>query len=99
MSEHKPIGYALALYAPNTPTKYLRLLGTGKFEWVENIATNMLSPPVTLFRSYVSALSYADKHFPILSSYVDAEPVYEFIARGCLKSYIPDYHFYEEDNQ
>lgn len=90
----KPIGYALALYAPNAPTRYLRLSSAGRFEWVEHIMTNAFVPPVTLFRSYISALSYADKHFPVLASHMDVEPVYEFIGRGCLKSYIPDYHFY-----
>lgn len=99
MSGHKPVGYTLALYAPNAPTRYLRLLGAGRFEWVESITTNMLTPPVTLFRSHISALSYAEKHFPIFSSYMDAEPIYEVIGRGCLKSYIPDYQFYEEDQQ
>ena len=97
MSEYKPIGYAMALYAPNAPTKYLRLLSSGRFEWVEHIMTNTTVPPITLFRSYIAALSYADKHFPILASYMDVELVYEFIGRGCTKSCAPDYQFYEED--
>lgn len=99
MSGYKPIGYALAFYAYDATTKYLWLLGPGKFEWVPYVTTNACAPPVTLFRSAASALSYAEKHFPIFSSYMDAEPVYDLIGRGSTKSYVPDYQFYEEDSQ
>lgn len=103
---NKPIGYAIETRGLLDRSVWrLRIAGDGVMntDWIPVNPTDIvLGAPLlfTLFHTSETAAKYAAENFPLLvqnSLYV--VPIHLIIGRGCLKSYIPDYHFYEEDNQ
>lgn len=101
---NKPIGYAIETRGLLDNTVWrLRITGEGvmNMDWIKVNPTDIALGDrllFTLFHTPEAAAKYAAENFPPLTqSSLYVVPIHLIIGRGCLKSCIPDYQFYEED--